>query len=230
MRCILTNDAHHNPELARDTTGDAATADVDRRPIAASRPRSIEWLRWESGCDFDFVTPQIATGGMIWDERDVAAMVAAGITHVLTAAIELEQDTRRLLGGRFVHLANGVPDDGLWKSPTWFRATIDFALEALRDPDARILLHCGAGINRGPSSAYAVLRALGHSRLEARRMITDARPIAAVLYANDADEAIEELGLGAPRTSSRGHAAKGTRPGTAPAGAGFRPIVRRVDR
>jgi len=184
----------------------------------------------EPAGDFDFVTPQIATGGMIWDERDVAAMKAAGITHVVTAAIELERETHRVLAGRFVHLANGVHDDGLPKSPTWFRGSIDFALEALRDPHARILLHCGAGINRGPSSAYAVLRALGHSPDEAFRMITDARPIAAVLYANDADEAIEELGLGSDRKSAARHMARGTGLGASSSGRVPRPVIRRVDR
>jgi predicted protein tyrosine phosphatase len=157
--------------------------------------------RWAPpGADFDFVTDRIATGGMIWDADDVAALEAAGITHVVTAAVELEEQTRRILADRFVHLANGVHDDGLWKSPTWFRRTINFTVGALRDPDARVLLHCGAGINRGPSSAYAVLRALGHSPSNAYGLITDARPIAAVLYARDADEAIAVLGLGSGRT------------------------------
>ena len=156
----------------------------------------------EPAGDFDFVTDRIATGGMIWDEEDVAAMEAAGITHVVTAAIELEDDTWRVLAGRFAHLCNGVHDDGAWKSPDWFGRSIEFTLAALQDPDARVLLHCGAGINRGPSSAYAVLRALGHSPSDAYRLVTEARPIACVLYANDADEAIEALGLRRGRASA----------------------------
>lgn len=225
----MSNDTLQTP--ARGPEAAAHAAQDGRRTADGGRQRSAEWLRWESGADFDFVADRIATGGKIWDESDVAAMLAAGITHVVTAAIELEQETHRVLAGRFVHLANGVHDDGLWKETAWFRASIDFTLEALRDPDARVLLHCGAGINRGPSSAYAVLRALGHSRHEALRMITEARPIAAVLYANDADDAIEELGLGAGPSSSR-PAVTQARSGAIPSAAGSapRPILRRVDR
>ena len=224
----MPSDTHQAPERGPETAAHAPYAGPG--PAAGARPRSAERLRWESGADFDFVTERIATGGMIWDERDVAAMKAAGITHVLTAAIELERETHRVLAGRFGHLANGVHDDGLPKSPTWFRGSIDFALEALRDPDAQILLHCGAGINRGPSSAYAVLRALGHSPDEAFRMITDARPIAAVLYANDADEAIEELGLGSDRKSAHRRATRRTGMGASSFDPAPRPVIRRVDR
>jgi hypothetical protein len=150
---------------------------------------------------FDFVTERIATGGAIRCEEDVAALLAARITHVVTVAVELEDETRELLAGRVVHLINGVPDDGCRKSPGWYERTITFALEALRDTNARILLHCGAGMNRGPSAAYAVLRALGHHRSDALRMIISARPIAAVSYATDADCAVEELGFGQAKAS-----------------------------
>lgn len=37
----------------------------------------------------------------------------------------------------------------------WFWDGVDFAFEALADPDAQILAHCHMGINRGPSMAFA---------------------------------------------------------------------------
>ena len=144
--------------------------------------------------DFDFVTPHIATGGAIWNEVDAQAVLDAGVTHVVTVARELEDDVRQLLAGRVVHLANGTWDDGTPKRTAWFGRSIDFALAALAsNPEARVLLHCGSGVNRGPSAAYAVLRALGHDAQEACDLITAARPFAGIIYANDADEAVTAI-------------------------------------
>jgi dual specificity phosphatase 3 len=144
--------------------------------------------------DFDFVTPRVATGGALWDEADARAVLDAGITHVVTAARELEDDVRRLLAGRAVHLANGTWDDGTAKRTAWFARSITFSIRALEgDPNARVLLHCGAGINRGPSAAYAVLRALGHDPEEAYELITAARPFAGIIYANDAEAAVSAI-------------------------------------
>lgn len=92
--------------------------------------------------DFTFVTDRVATGGGIWTEADVATLRVAGITHVVTAAEELHATTAGLLEGRMPYLLNGVKDDGLWKGAWWFAKTLDFAREALADPDAKVYLHC----------------------------------------------------------------------------------------
>jgi predicted protein tyrosine phosphatase len=141
------------------------------------------------------VHPRIATGGAIWTISDVAALKRAGVTHVATMAIELEHQTKRALRGTGIKfLLNGVLDDGEWKDTAFFKVTIDFALDALRDPDAKVVVTCAAGINRGPSGAYAVLRALGYSADDAFDAIVTARPEAQVLYRDDADAAVIELG------------------------------------
>jgi len=49
-----------------------------------------------------------------------------------------------------------------------------------------VLVHCHMGVNRGPSMAFAILLGLGHDPVEALRAIRSARPIAAILYAEDA--------------------------------------------
>lgn len=153
--------------------------------------------------DFDFVAPRVATGGGLFDERDARAVLDAGITHVVTVARELEADVARLLGGRAAHLANGSIDDhgrgGAADPVAWFGRSVAFSLRALEaDPAARVLLHCSAGINRGPSSAYAVLRALGHAPGEAELLIEDARPFAGLIYVPEAEAAVAAWMAGRP--------------------------------
>ena len=158
----------------------------------------IEDLAWYWGhdeIDFDRVTDRIFTGGGIWSMKDVDRLVAVGVTHVVCAAEELEELSVRLAGDRLAVLPNGTDDDGEPKSPSWFGRIVRFALDALRDPDARVYLHCAAGINRGPSATYVVLRALGHSRGEALGLIKAARGQAGIIYADSADDAIEALGM-----------------------------------
>jgi len=141
--------------------------------------------------DFDFVTPRLATGGGLWDELDARAVVDAGITHVVTVARELEDDVRRLFDGQVVHLANGTIDGADSDAARWFGRSIEFSLRALdSDPAAKVLLHCSVGINRGPSSAYAVLRALGHAPNEALELILEARPFAGLIRLDDAERAV----------------------------------------
>jgi predicted protein tyrosine phosphatase len=155
----------------------------------------LGWYRGRDEIDFDRVTDRIYTGGGIWSARDVDRLVAIGVTHVVCAAEELEELSVRLAGDRLAVLPNGTDDDGLPKSPSWFGRIVRFALDALRDPDAKVYLHCAAGINRGPSAAYVVLRALGHSPEEAFGLIKTARSQAGIIYADSADDAIEALGM-----------------------------------
>jgi hypothetical protein len=145
--------------------------------------------------DYTFVTDRIATGGGLWTDEDVRTLRVAGITHVVTAAEELHATSARLLDGQMPYLLNGVRDDGVPKGTWWFAKTVEFAHAALADPDAKVYVHCWSGSNRGPSSAYAVLRAEGYSAVEAERLIRAARPRARLLYQRDADAAIERMGV-----------------------------------
>ena len=163
----------------------------------------LGWYRGRDEIDFDRVTDRIYTGGGIWSVRDVDRLVAVGITHVVCAAEELEELSVRLAGARLAVLPNGTDDDGLPKSPSWFGRIVSFALDALRDPGAKVYLHCAAGINRGPSAAYVVLRALGHSPEEAFGLIRAARSQAGIIYADSADDAIEALGMAPYAADSR---------------------------
>ena len=161
----------------------------------------VEWYWGRDEIDWDLIprtnagVDRIGVGGGIWTAADVDRLVDAGITHVVCAAEELEELSVRLAGGRLAVLPNGTDDDGLPKSPSWFGRIVRFSLDALRDPDARIYFHCAAGINRGPSAAYVVLRALGHSPAEAFGLIKSARSQAGIIYADSADAAIDALGM-----------------------------------
>lgn len=141
--------------------------------------------------DFDFVTDRIATGGGIWTADDVQRLKAAGITHVVTTADELAPQARDLVAPVMPVLVNGTVDDGKWKDAEWFGRTIRFSVAALQDPTAKVYLHCWSGKNRGPSSAYAVMRAIGYDAATARSLIETARPKVKLLYVPDAEAALK---------------------------------------
>lgn len=137
--------------------------------------------------NFDFITERIATGGDCECSDDVAAVVAAGITHVIDNRIEW--DDASLFAREapaVVYLHNGADDIGGRQPDWWFDAGVDFALDALASSRAKVLAHCHMGINRGPSMAFAILLATGHRPLEAFDMVREARPIAHMAYALDA--------------------------------------------
>ena len=68
---------------------------------------------------------------------------------------------------------------------SWFDATTSFALDRI-NAGSTVLAHCHMGINRGPSTAYAILLTLGWDPVDAVDHIRAVRPIAAVFYAEDA--------------------------------------------
>jgi dual specificity phosphatase 3 len=147
--------------------------------------------------DFSFVTARLATGAAVSSPDDVTALTDAGVTHVIDCRAEF--DDGPLFAGvpGVQYLWNPTPDDGQHPKPLeWFTGSLEFALPALIQPRARVYAHCAAGVNRGPSTAYAIMRALGWTASAARAAITAARPQAQIAYADDADRAIAMLGYG----------------------------------
>jgi dual specificity phosphatase 3 len=139
-----------------------------------------------------FVTPRLATGGALTGPTDLDALKAGGITHVIDCRVEF--DDGGLLAQRFHYLFDPTADDGTPKPPEWFQPGIAFGLQALSVPANRVYVHCAAGVNRGPSMCYAIMRAFGWSAADALATIKAARPVAQVRYSNDADAAITALG------------------------------------
>ncbi len=126
-----------------------------------------------------------------WDGRAWSAELdrweALGITHVVDNRIEASDlDLLAEYAPAITYLENGADDAGQRMPDAWFDRGVDFTLEAMADPSAKVHVHCHMGINRGPSMAFAVLLATGMSPAAGVRTIRDARPRAAIGYAGDA--------------------------------------------
>jgi hypothetical protein len=144
--------------------------------------------------DYNFVTTRLATGGGIVTDLDVIRLVNDGVTHVIDCCIEFDDAGLLRTHPALSYLWNGTADDGQPKSAEWFGKSIAFVLDALSHPKAKVYAHCAAGINRGPSTVYAVLRAFGLATTLAEALIRTARPQVGLRYKDDADKAVVTLG------------------------------------
>jgi hypothetical protein len=144
--------------------------------------------------DLSFVSARLATGAAIDGQEDAQEIGALGITHIVDVT-DSGDDTPLFAQLPNVHvLWNPTADDGAHKEPEWFKASLDFALPVFATPGTVVYAHCSAGINRGPSTCYAILRALGLAPEPAEQMIRSARPQVGLAYKLDADAAVVALG------------------------------------
>jgi protein-tyrosine phosphatase len=126
--------------------------------------------------DITWVTERVALGGGIWNAQNMAQLAQSGVTHVLN--MQLEFDDRPLAGPFGVRvLWNPTDDDFLPKSPGLLKLGVDFALEALNDPEARLYIHCAAGVHRAPMMTLAVLCAMEWELEAAMVLIETRRPV-----------------------------------------------------
>lgn len=125
--------------------------------------------------DYHYVTDRLAVGGYIRDVENMRELAVGGFTHVINMMHEF--DDHLINDGTGIEvLQNGTTDDFLPKPTTLFWKGVEFALQALENPDAKLYVHCAAGVHRSPIMMLAILRALGHERKQAINMITEARP------------------------------------------------------
>jgi len=134
----------------------------------------------------------MAISGDLHEDHDVAARqlqqwVAAGITDIVDlreewSDAELVAELEPSM--RYHYL--GTHDNGGAQTDAWFDAGIAALNAALALPNAKLMVHCHMGINRGPSMAYAFLLERGWGVVEALDLLRTARPIAAIAYARDA--------------------------------------------
>ena len=147
--------------------------------------------------DFSQITERLFTGAGISTAADVDQLVAAGITHIIDARDDFDDEAIVMASHPFIFYTwNPTPDDGHHPKPSeWFGKAVIIAMGAtIAASDAKVYTHCAAGVNRGPSLAYAILRAMGLSKDEAYNMIKAKRPQAGIAYRDDADAALQQLG------------------------------------
>jgi protein-tyrosine phosphatase len=126
--------------------------------------------------DISWVTEQIGLGGGIWNARNMEELVQAGVTHVVNMQIEF--DDRPLAQPHGVKvLWNPTDDDFLPKPAELLERGVGFALSALEEPQARVYVHCAAGVHRAPMMTLAVLCALEWEIEAAMVLIETRRPV-----------------------------------------------------
>ena len=152
--------------------------------------------------DMTWVTERVALGGGIWNARNMAELAQAGVTHVLNMQVEF--DDRPLAAPYGVHvLWNPTDDDFLPKPPELLKRGVDFALEALEDPEARLYIHCAAGVHRAPMMTLAVLCAMEWEMEAAMVLIETRRPVVdfADVYVESVRRFLESRVASEPRNS-----------------------------
>lgn len=135
---------------------------------------------------------RIAVGGGIWTEDKMIEVVRAGVTHIIDMQIEFDDTPLAQPYGVEV-LWNPVDDDFRRKPPEVFQRGVDFARAALDEPEARLFIHCAAGVHRAPMMALAVLRASGWDLPQAEERIVSRRPEAdlAQVYVRSVEDFIK---------------------------------------
>jgi len=130
--------------------------------------------------DMTWVTDRIAVGGGIWHERNMMDVVAAGITHIIDMQIEFNDNQLGPEEYGIKVLWNPTDDDFLAKPPKLFQAGMDFVQAAFKErADAKVFIHCAAGVHRAPMMALAVLCSIKQMSVDdARELIEDKRPVA----------------------------------------------------
>lgn len=139
-----------------------------------------------------FLTDRLATGGDLHQDPGIArvqlaALVDLGVTHIVDCRMEWsDEDFVAEHAPGIAYLHNGVDDAGQAMPDWWFDRAIRFARDAWRRDEAKVLVHCHMGINRGPSLAYRLLLEDDIDPVEALAVVRTARPIAGLAYAYDA--------------------------------------------
>ena len=130
-----------------------------------------------SGMDISWLTEKIAVGGGIWSAENMALVAREGITHIIDMQIEFD-DTELAEPHGIEVLWNPTDDDFELKPARLFRRGVDFAKTALDGADAKLFIHCAAGVHRAPMMALALLGSMGWELKDAMDLIERKRPVA----------------------------------------------------
>jgi len=127
--------------------------------------------------DITWLTDRIAVGGGIWTAENMEKVAAVGITHVIDMQIEFDDTPLGRPLGVDV-LWNPTDDDFEPKPPQLLQRGVEFAQKALDQDDAKLFIHCAAGVHRAPMMSLAVLCSMGWSLEDAMELIGKRRPVA----------------------------------------------------
>jgi protein-tyrosine phosphatase len=131
------------------------------------------------GMDITSVNDWMAVGGGIWKSADnMAAVWQAGITHIINMQKEFPDDEELAQPYGIEVRWIGIDDDFQPKPPEIFELGVGFAEEALKDPKAKLFIHCAAGVHRAPMMALALLAVRERMSVEdAMDLIQERRPV-----------------------------------------------------
>jgi len=144
--------------------------------------------------DITWLTDRIAVGGGIWNSGNMAKVKREGVTHIIDMQIEFD-DTELAEPHGIDVLWNPTDDDFEPKPAELFKSGVDFVLAAFEGTDAKVFIHCAAGVHRAPMMALAVLcRIDGMSLEDAMQVIEDKRPVAdfADVYVRSVEKFLRE--------------------------------------
>ena len=141
-----------------------------------------------------WITPTLAVSGDLPNHRgerlaQLQRWQREGLTHVLD--VREERDDSVFIREHSTIEPHWLGVDDHWGAITseWFEAVTAVADRVYEsDDEARLLVHCHMGVNRGPSAAFAILLARGWEATSALEAIREARPFAGILYAPEAAE------------------------------------------
>jgi len=148
--------------------------------------------------DITWITDRLAVGGGIWTDKEMIEVVRQGITHIIDMQIEFDDTPLAEPYGVKV-LWNAVDDDFQPKPPEIFQRGVEFAIEAFDDPQAKVYIHCAAGVHRAPMMTLAVMRAVGYSLEDATQIIESRRHVVdfADVYVQSVENFMKDYGSAA---------------------------------
>ena len=159
------------------------------------RGRNGRRKSYRIGMDITWLTEKIAVGGGIWTAENMTAVAREGITHIIDMQIEFDDSELAEPHGIEV-LWNPTDDDFVLKPARLFRRGVDFAKAALDGADAKLFIHCAAGVHRAPMMALALLGSMGWDLKDAMDLIERRRPVAdfADVYVESVEKFLDGAG------------------------------------
>lgn len=149
-------------------------------------------MKTSKKADATQLTDQLWIGGEL-DRHDhelaveqLAELATAGVTAIMDCRIEWDDlDWVTEAMPQLDYLSIGVEDAGYFMPDEWFDDGISFALDEISQGRV-VLVHCQAGINRGPSMGFLILISQGWDAIDALNLIRQRRPAARASYAEQA--------------------------------------------